>query len=154
LPAWLKQRRRWIKGHMQTWAVLMREPRRVMRELGFWPFVSMQLILGGGLLAAFAHGPLQALLVWTALDAGIAFAPELWVLALSCYVVAIYNEAAAAWLQRDWRMGFTALTMPLYWPLASIAAFFALLSFVFRPHFWAKTEHGLTARTAHAPQAP
>lgn len=153
LPAWLKQRARWIKGHMQTWAVLMREPRRTMREMGLWPFLSMQLVLGGGILAAFAHGPLQALLVWAALDAGVAFAPALWALGLGGYVVAIYNIAAAAWLQRDWRMGLAALTMPLYWPLASIAAIMALASFTFRPHFWAKTEHGLTPRAAHAAQA-
>src|SRR5262249_40117501 len=51
--AWRKQRTRWIKGHMQTWLVLMRQPFRAAREMGWGAFASMQLILGGGVIAAF-----------------------------------------------------------------------------------------------------
>jgi len=35
------------------------------------------------------------------------------------------------------------LTLPLYWPLASIAAYKAIFEAAFRPYFWDKTEHGL-----------
>src|SRR3954471_7282333 len=31
---WLRQRSRWFKGWAQTWAVHMRNPRRLLRELG------------------------------------------------------------------------------------------------------------------------
>jgi cellulose synthase/poly-beta-1,6-N-acetylglucosamine synthase-like glycosyltransferase len=58
--AWLKQRTRWIKGHMQTWLVLMRNPIRTAREMGLTAFAAMQLILLGGIVASFAHGPLAS----------------------------------------------------------------------------------------------
>src|SRR6185295_8288155 len=43
---WLRQRTRWIKGHMQTWLVLMRDPFTTMKDLGFGGFLAMQLMLG------------------------------------------------------------------------------------------------------------
>jgi hypothetical protein len=36
--------------------------------------------------------------------------------------------------------------MPLYWPLSTVAAALAVLGLVFRPHHWAKTRHGVSAR--------
>jgi cellulose synthase/poly-beta-1,6-N-acetylglucosamine synthase-like glycosyltransferase len=56
--AWFNQRTRWIKGHMQTWLVLMRDPVRTAREMGLGAFASMQIVFATGLVAAFAHGPL------------------------------------------------------------------------------------------------
>lgn len=44
---WSAQRSRWIKGFIQTWGVLMRNPRELWRELGLWRFMSVQLALGG-----------------------------------------------------------------------------------------------------------
>jgi hypothetical protein len=41
-----------------------------------------------------------------------------------------------------------ALTMPLYWPLQSVAAYRALFELAFRPHYWAKTAHGASGREA------
>ena len=39
-----------------------------------------------------------------------------------------------------------ALTMPFYWPLASIAAVRAMFELMFRPHHWSKTAHGVSPR--------
>jgi glycosyltransferase XagB len=47
---------------------------------------------------------------------------------------------------RDWRIVVAAVTMPLYWPLSSIAAIMALGDLLFRPHHWSKTAHGAAAR--------
>lgn len=55
--SWLDQRTRWIKGHMQTWLVLMRNPIRTAREMGLPSFAAMHLMLTGGLIAALVHGP-------------------------------------------------------------------------------------------------
>ena len=38
LPVWINQRSRWLKGYMQTWLVHMRNPFRLLRELGFKSF--------------------------------------------------------------------------------------------------------------------
>ncbi len=51
LGAWLNQRTRWIKGHMQTWLVLMRDPIGCARQMGLRAFASVQLV--------FATGPLR-----------------------------------------------------------------------------------------------
>jgi cellulose synthase/poly-beta-1,6-N-acetylglucosamine synthase-like glycosyltransferase len=148
LGAWLRQRTRWIKGHIQSWLVLMRDPGRTLRELGLAGFAAMQLILGGAVLASLLHGPLLALLAFAALRTPVWLGWPSWALAICGYVVAIYNILAAAAATRNWRMALTALTMPLYWPLLTLAALTAIFELVFRPHYWAKTEHGLTQRGA------
>jgi cellulose synthase/poly-beta-1,6-N-acetylglucosamine synthase-like glycosyltransferase len=146
LGAWIKQRARWIKGHIQTWAVLMRAPARTWRELGPSGFISMQIVLGGGVLSAITHGPFLALLTWAAFNQSFDLPRLSWALASAGYAVALYNVFSGAWLRRDGRMAFAALTMPFYWPLSSVAALWALLQLVFRPHYWDKTEHGVSAR--------
>jgi cellulose synthase/poly-beta-1,6-N-acetylglucosamine synthase-like glycosyltransferase len=48
MNAWVRQRSRWIKGHMQTWLVLMHDPLGLLSELGPAKFCAVQLQLGGG----------------------------------------------------------------------------------------------------------
>lgn len=48
---WHSQRSRWIKGHMQTWLVLMRDPHKALRQLGFAGFLTSQITLAGAILA-------------------------------------------------------------------------------------------------------
>jgi cellulose synthase/poly-beta-1,6-N-acetylglucosamine synthase-like glycosyltransferase len=143
--AWRKQRTRWIKGHMQTWLVLMRNPWRTAREMGMPAFLSMQLMLGGGIIASFAHGPLALLLLVAALTP-YDLSPADFILAIFGYSVAIFAAVTASVLSRDLRHIGAAPTMPFYWPLASIAAFGAFFALLFRPHHWAKTQHGLSSR--------
>ena len=67
LGAWLRQRTRWFKGWMQTWAVHMRTPWRLARELGLGGFLAFQLIVGGNALAALVHPLFLATLLVAAL---------------------------------------------------------------------------------------
>ncbi|PIE08541.1 MAG: glycosyl transferase, partial [Rhodobacterales bacterium] len=53
---WVKQRSRWIKGYAITWAVAMRAPRALLRELGWWKFIGVQ-ILFAGTLSQFVLAP-------------------------------------------------------------------------------------------------
>lgn len=49
-----------------------------------------------------------------------------------------------------------AVLNPFYWILHSIAAYKALWQLIVRPHYWEKTDHGLTGvdhTTAVAPAA-
>ncbi|MDZ4776034.1 MAG: glycosyltransferase [Alphaproteobacteria bacterium] len=146
LVPWLRQRARWIKGHLQTWLVLMRNPVRTMREMGVGAFFAMQLVLGGGLLAAVAHGPLLVFLASIPFT-GMA-APH--VAALTLVIVGYATAALAALFAaaklKDPRLGLAALTMPLYWPLSTIAAAWAVFQLVVRPHHWSKTDHGRARR--------
>lgn len=144
--AWLAQRTRWIKGHMQTWLVLMRNPWRTLRELGVGGFLTMQLMLGGGLVAAFAHGPLACVVLIAALSPYKLLSTADFTLALAGLCVAFFAALTASAVSGNLSHLRAALTMPAYWPLATIAAFRALFGLILRPHHWAKTAHGLSPR--------
>lgn len=146
LRAWLDQRTRWIKGHMQTFLVLLRDPVRTAREMGLAAFASAMLVLGAGLVAAFAHGPLALVLLVAALSPYNLLTPADFVLAICGYSVAIFAALTACALSNSLSHARAALTMPLYWPLTSIAALRALFELALRPHRWAKTTHGVSPR--------
>lgn len=152
--AWRAQRARWIKGHLQTWLVLMRNPLRTAREMGFRAFVAMQLVLGGGLAAAFAHGPLALVVLIAAISPNHLLAPADFTLALTGYCVAVFSALTAAALSGETSHVRAAPTMPFYWPLATIAAAYALFDLAFRPHHWAKTRHGVSPRAQFCGNAP
>lgn len=154
-PAWLNQRTRWIKGHLQTWLVLMRDPFRTAREMGLPAFAAMQLVFATGLVAAFAHGPLAFILLTALLSPYDLLSTADFALAIAGYCVAIFAALTACALSGSLSHARAALTMPFYWPLASIAAYRALFELIFRPHHWAKTAHGVSARQrAHFPAPP
>ena len=153
LGAWLNQRTRWIKGHLQTWLVLMRNPLRTAAEMGWGAFASMQLVLGGGLLAAFVHGPL-AFVVLTAMFSHFNLSPLDFILALSGYCVAVFAALTACALSNSLTHARAALTMPLYWPLSTLAAVRALWELLARPHYWSKTAHGVSPRDRYRFPSP
>lgn len=148
LRAWLKQRTRWVKGHLHTWLILMRDPIRTARELGAKGFWSMQLVLGGGVAASFLHGPLALTVLWAIISPDDTLGLAGFVLALSGYCVGVFGALTAAGLSRDLSHLRAIPTMPFYWPLSSIAAIGALFGLILRPHFWAKTDHGASPRAA------
>ncbi len=57
VSAWLRQRSRWIKGYAITWAVHMRDPLRLLGDLGPLRFLGVQ-ILFLGTLSQFFLAPL------------------------------------------------------------------------------------------------
>ena len=65
LGPWLRQRTRWFKGWMQTWLVHMRQPCRLLRDLGLPGFLTFQLIVGGNALAALVHPLFMAGLIYS-----------------------------------------------------------------------------------------
>lgn len=154
LRAWLDQRTRWIKGHMQTWLVLMRDPVRTAREMGLPAFAAMHLMLTSGLIAAFVHGPLALALIAAAILPYDLLSTADFVLALCGYCVSIFAALTACALSNSLSHARAALTMPFYWPLSSIAAYRALFALIFRPHHWSKTEHGLSLRRRYSAPAP
>ena len=147
---WVKQRSRWIKGYMMTWVVHMRQPVQLWRQLGPRGFLGFQVLFLGTiaqfLLApllwsfmllsfGFDH-PLSAALSVTAVwaIAGIFFLSE----ATNILVGALGLGRTKHGLSRIW-----VLTLKLYYPLASMAAYKGLLELATRPFYWDKTTHGL-----------
>ena len=152
LPAWLAQRRRWMKGWMQTLIVHLRQPRRLLRELGAVRAAALVTMLAGGVLGPLI-GPLYVALlihdsVWGELFAPVTLAQTL-ASALWCVIAVVGGLVMVAPMvigaKRRKLMGMLKLLplLPVYNVLLGLAAAMALVDLFRRPHHWAKTTHGL-----------
>ncbi len=151
---WVKQRTRWLKGWLQTYGVHMRQPRRLMRELGVAGFLAFQGHFAGVIVAALVH-PWSYILIAHDFLAGILLAqPEtlvgrqLWLLA-GFNLVAGYAASLALGFFVLQRKGVRKLVpelvyIPLYWLMVSAACYRAVYQLVTAPHYWEKTEHGVS----------
>jgi cellulose synthase/poly-beta-1,6-N-acetylglucosamine synthase-like glycosyltransferase len=147
---WIKQRSRWIKGYMMTWAVHMRSPRLLLRQLGPWQFFGFQIMFLGTILQF-----LLAPLMWSfwSIPLGLGH-PLSGVLTPSDMLVTstafILSEVV------NLSLGIVALkrsghrisplwvaTLQFYFPLAALAAYKGLWEMLTRPFYWDKTHHGI-----------
>ena len=137
---WLGQRSRWLKGYMQTWGVLMRSPPATINELGWVPFLAVQLTLGAAILAALVHGPWALWCAICLLWPGMSLGP----FATCMFGLSIASGWLMAALSKEPRSSFgwwEVASQPFYWPLQSIAMARAVYGLIACPHFWAKTPH-------------
>ncbi len=137
---WLAQRSRWLKGFLQTWGVLMRDPAGLWRDLGAAKFIALHLSLSGAIASALVHGfwALWCVYCWLSPDAALGF------FGLTFTALAYCVNAAIAWTApspKKWRRAGLILTLPLYWPLQTLAMMRALYGLFRAPQFWAKTPH-------------
>jgi glycosyltransferase XagB len=147
---WVKQRARWLKGYAITYGVHMRSPMRLLRDLGLWQFIGVQ-VLFLGTLSLFALMPLFWSL-WL-IPLGVAHPLQGWLspgafwamtyafiaaeaLALSVNLVGLYKAGRL-------RLWGWALTLPVYFPLGTLAAYRGLAELATRPFYWDKTAHGV-----------
>jgi cellulose synthase/poly-beta-1,6-N-acetylglucosamine synthase-like glycosyltransferase len=156
VPAWIRQRTRWIKGYMVTGLVHLRRPGRFVHLFGLRGVFGMAGLIAGTPLMFLAYP-----VVWivTVLGAtGIlrvgGYVPG-WLVAASAFdalvgnVLAIVICALAGYRRHGWRIAAYALLNPFYWFLHSFAAWRALYQLIRSPFRWEKTPHGLI--DAHAP---
>jgi len=154
---WIKQRSRWLKGYAMTYAVHMRDPVLLWRQLGTQRFIGVQLLYLGTLvqfllapilwsfwlmLLGFGH-PVAAVLPRGAM-VGLAvlfLASEL--IALTINIAALHNPRHR--FLRPW-----ALSLHFYFPLAVVAAWKGCWEMLTSPFYWDKTTHGLHDGSAHA----
>ena len=142
LRTWTAQRSRWLKGHAQTWLVAIRRQLR-NRRLGALQWAAIHLTLAGAVASAALHLWLAAGILAAVLLPGLALtSADQAVLAAGVAVNAL--AALLAGLRSGRVPVLTLMTQPLYWPLHSLAAARALFGLFSQPHFWAKTDHGLT----------
>jgi cellulose synthase/poly-beta-1,6-N-acetylglucosamine synthase-like glycosyltransferase len=155
LGAWVGQRSRWIKGYMLTWAVHMRDPRLLWRQLGPRGFLGFQILFLGTLSQALL-APL--LLSFWALTFGLPHPlsgqlPTAAVAAMvSLFVLGEGITLAIGLLALGrCRQRLSPLWVPLlhfYHPCAALAAYRALWEVAVRPFYWDKTRHGLYDRVS------
>lgn len=153
---WLRQRTRWLKGWMQTYAVHMRRPQRLQNELGLRGFAGLQVFMGGVLLSVLVHPwfyVLAALDIWSGqgfMSAEGASGSALWWIALfnliAGYVAGVALGVGAV-SARGWhRLALSSIFMPIYWLLISFAAYRALWQLLRAPFYWEKTAHRARAK--------
>ena len=157
---WIKQRSRWIKGFMLTWAVHMRDPARLVRELGLIPMLAINVLLLDGFLS-FLMQPvvLIAVIATVTMDAppwlGLMDVPGAGIL-LGALFAGQLLLLCGAFVAGYRRFGpGVAICAPLLWPywmLGGFAALIALGQLVTRPQFWEKTTH-CTSPVARARRA-
>ena len=151
MAVWLRQRRRWIKGWMVTWAVHSRRPHLLMREIGWRNAAMVQVHMLANVGAPLCH-PLGLLLVVLhvvgvlPLPLGHSFVGDCLfaasVLGLGFGYGASLLFARRLLLRRGRRdLASAVWWMPLYWLLGSVAAWQALYEVIVNPHRWAKTPH-------------
>ncbi|WP_205696578.1 glycosyltransferase family 2 protein [Conexibacter sp. SYSU D00693] len=150
LDNWIRQRSRWIKGYLQTWLVHMRNPARLLRQIGLKSFISFQLIVGGTFI--FLLNPIFWGLTTLFFFSNAGFIEELfpsfvfYAAAFQLFIgnfVFMYLNVAGSVQRGYFDLAKYALLSPLYWGLMSIAAWKGFGQLVTKPFYWEKTIHGL-----------
>jgi glycosyltransferase XagB len=161
LRNWVNQRSRWIKGYIQTYLVHMRNPGRLLAQLGLKSFFSFQMMIGGTfifLLNPIFWGLTTLFLLTQAGWIEELFPPLVFYLAafqlfIGNFVFMYLNVAGC--VQRGYfELAKWALLSPLYWGLMSLAAWKGFIQLFTNPFYWEKTEHGLDAGHGAPPTAP
>ncbi|SMX24863.1 glycosyltransferase family 2 protein [Boseongicola aestuarii] len=149
VPAWIRQRSRWIKGYAVSWAVHMRAPKRLLNELGLRKFLGFQILFLGTLsqfvlapylwsfwlvLVGLPH-PLGQIAPWGVV---VAFA----VAFLLCEIATIIALALSVATPRHRDLIWWVPLMHLYFPLSAFACWKAIAELTTRPFYWDKTAHG------------
>ena len=153
LRQWFPQRRRWIKGWMQT--ALLATPGRLPPglRLPLWQSLAVHGILTGGVLGLLLYPASIVSVAYTAqaiAEGRFAPGPLGWILVgLNGFnLVAILSGSAIAairglrltgMVRRAWLIPL----LPFYWGLMSVAAWQALGDLVRSPSRWEKTTHGI-----------
>lgn len=148
--AWVVQRSRWIKGYLQTWAVVMRHPRMLRRAYGWRGLLGFQLFFAGSSLVYLSAPPLWVLTVCLLIQRVFWDMPLDSTLVASCAVLlgGVVVHWVSAWIvaaTSGWNsvgMVVAVLGYPLYWVLHSLASFRAVWQWMRAPYVWDKTTHG------------
>ena len=146
---WIKQRSRWLKGYMMTWATHMRDPVLLWRQLGTWKFAGFQ-VLFLCTLSQFLLVPVlwSFWLPWLGLPHPIADAlPPAVTIAMVAVLlltegVNLTLHLTALRLSGHRFSRWWVLIMHFYFPLGALASYKAAWECVRKPFYWDKTAHG------------
>ncbi|AEJ40237.1 glycosyl transferase family 2 [Sulfobacillus acidophilus TPY] len=161
LGNWIWQRSRWIKGYMQTTLVYTRRPVDVARQMGWGAYGGVMTLVAGTpwVLLTAPVAWVLGMLVWMDPAAvGSVRDPSLRVALLGLLIVG-YGTLIVAHGIAGWRRGYRwalwiALILPIYWALASAAAWLALYELMTRPSYWYRTRHGDAENASSSPAPP
>ncbi len=148
---WRGQRTRWLKGWLQTYIVHMRDPGRLLRDLGVMCFLGVQVLMGSVLLSVLVHPWAYVMaggMLWSGrFDPSALEGPSrwLWWFAVGnfCVGMLLSSLLGALAVARRGRayLAVHAISMPFYWLAISYAGYRALRHLIKQPFHWEKTDH-------------
>jgi cellulose synthase/poly-beta-1,6-N-acetylglucosamine synthase-like glycosyltransferase len=151
LGNWIRQRSRWNKGHVQTYLVHMRHPRKLLREMGWKQFFYFQLTFGGNIFLPLVNPLLWAVTALALLNPGmfdfLFFYPIVYVCIFNLIIgngVFILLHMGPYVMKKNYTSIPFAFIIPLYWVLISIGDWRGVIQLVTKPFYWEKTQHGLS----------
>ncbi|WCK02395.1 glycosyltransferase family 2 protein [Agrobacterium tumefaciens] len=157
LPVWLSQRTRWFKGWLQSWLVMTRTPFATAHAMGWFAYMTFQLLIGGMILSSLAHPLLFISLAFMAMairenglhllftwQGVLFFIDALNIVGSYTIFVLMGRSRMIAYEKRQ--VGRRWLAMPLYWLMLSVAAWRAVVELKTRPFVWNKTPHAPVAK--------
>lgn len=157
---WIRQRSRWLKGHMMTFLVHMRNPIRLLCHIGPVGFFGFIFFIGGPCFVALFNP-----ILWTFVIALFLLKPYIHEALLPDYIssLASFNlvwgnalfillGAFSVIKRKYWNLILACVLLPFYWLLQSVAAYKALWQLFYKPHFWEKTTHGLSNQLKRKPK--
>lgn len=147
LNVWMGQRRRWMKGWMQTFLVHNRQPRQLLRDLGFARFVVFEVMVLGMILSPLLHTAFTlSSIVTLALGWFDPFRLDLWSFCCLLVFALGYGIAFSSQILGLRRTGqkdilVWQIMLPFYWIAISWATVRALVDLTLKPFHWIKTAH-------------
>jgi len=155
LAAWTGQRSRWLKGHLITWLVQMRDPGHLVQRAGWRALAALQLSVLANVFSAVGQAPgllLCALAFVTVIAeqagpltyAGLIVGVSAWIAALVCLRVSARRAGVQCRL-------FDLCTAWAYWLCQGPAVWRALKEMGSAPYLWVKTRHGVSTTRREAP---
>lgn len=155
---WYHQRSRWVKGYIQTYLVHMRTPKTFARMSSNAHLIGFQLIVGGKVVSMFINP-----LMWVITISYFVFRAQIGTTIESFFPDPILYIGMVSFVFGNFlylyyymigcaKRGLYdiikyAFFVPFYWLGMSMAAWQAVYEIVVKPHYWAKTVHGLHLKT-------
>ena len=103
ISGWIKQRSRWLKGYMQTWLVHMRNPFKLIRDVGIKGFMGFQAMVFGTVFLPLVNPVFWLLLIlWIITQAGwiaTLFPGIIYYAALFLLVIGNFSLFMLVWLE-------------------------------------------------------
>lgn len=161
---WMGQRRRWVKGWMQSLLVAMWPGRGSAPALTPKDRLAVLAILGMGVAGLLAYAPACLVGLVAALALGGVPEPDgllAWGLLAANFLnvtVLVLSSSVMAFrgLRSIGRMDLVPMIalLPFYWLAMSFASWQAFVQLLRRPFVWEKTAHGLSMARGLKPDAP
>lgn len=143
ITSWLKQRSRWLKGHIQTYLVHLRTLKLFFNRRNYFSFMNFNFFLLIPLLA-FLYPVVFCFYFLLVIFFNLNFSYYSYIAIINIGLWLIFCWASFYILAKNmnyyWRVLISFLS-PFYFGIHSVAALMAVVEIIIKPHYWRKTTH-------------